>query len=213
MTSKKNRHNKAACNDDHHCRTRLMAWDSPLLTEADLGHHSRSRSCGRSPRGAGHGSWGDGIQHPPNGIMARTTSHALAEQQQTAAAHQRQADKATRATALAAKALADEGECADIFAVAHCQAMASGECQSQEDEAACRERGSALRAPAPVWAQAASDCQERGSALHAPAPAWAKSEARHPRTPAEVAGYDEAKRASASNRRAEAKADCHAQTC
>jgi hypothetical protein len=111
------------------------------------------------------------------------------------------------ATALAAKELADEGERADMFAAAHCQAIAAAEPQLQEDKAACREKGSALRAPAPVRAQATADRQERGSALRAPAPAWAKTEAGHPRTPAEAAGYDEAKCASVSNCQAEAKAD------
>jgi hypothetical protein len=69
-----------------------------------------------------------------------------------AAVHQRQADEATSATALAATALADEGKHADMFAAAHHQAMAAAEPQLQEDKAACRERGSALRAPAPVRA-------------------------------------------------------------
>jgi hypothetical protein len=32
MTSKKNCHNNAACKDDHCCRMRSMAWDSPLLS-------------------------------------------------------------------------------------------------------------------------------------------------------------------------------------
>jgi hypothetical protein len=114
-----------------------------------------------------------------------------------AAAHQRQADKATCATASAAKALANEGKRADIFTMAHCQAIAGAERQPQEDKVACREKGSALRAPALVQAQAAAACQKRGSALCAPAPAWAKTVAERPRTPAEAAGHDEAEHASA----------------
>jgi hypothetical protein len=214
MTSKKNRRNNVASKDDHRRRMRLMTWDSPLLTGGNLGRRSPSRSHGRSPRGAGHDSWGNCFQKTPGGTTVRMTFHALAKQQQTTAAHQHQADEATRATALAAKTLANEGERADMFAAAHCQAMATAECQSQEDKAACRKKGSALRAPAPVRTQAAAACQERGSALCTPAPAWAKTEAERPWTLAEAAGYDGAKCVSAftaTNCRAEAKADRQAQ--
>jgi hypothetical protein len=143
-------------------------------------------------------------------MTTRMNFHTLAKQQQMAATHQRQADEATRATALTAKALANEGKHADMFAAAHCQGMAAAERQSQEDKAACWEKRSALRAPALVWTQAAVACWERRSALHAPAPTWAKTEAERPRTLAEAADYDEAKCASAfaaANCQAKAEAD------
>jgi hypothetical protein len=74
MTSKKNRRNNAARKGGHRRRRHLMARDSPLLMGSNLGRHSHSCSRGRSPRGAGHGSWGNGVTHPPNRMTARTTS-------------------------------------------------------------------------------------------------------------------------------------------
>jgi hypothetical protein len=74
MTSKKNRHNNVACEGGHCRRMCLMAQDSLLLTGSDLGRPSRSRSCSRSPWGAGHGSRGNGVTHPPNRKMTKMTS-------------------------------------------------------------------------------------------------------------------------------------------
>ncbi len=45
-----------------------MVWDSPLLTVGNLAR-ARSRSGGRSPRGAGHGSHGNRVTHPPDRTM------------------------------------------------------------------------------------------------------------------------------------------------
>jgi hypothetical protein len=74
MTSKKNRRNNVAREGSHHCCTRLMARDSLLLTGSNLGHRSCSRSRSRSPRGAGHGSWSNGVIHPPNRTMTKVTT-------------------------------------------------------------------------------------------------------------------------------------------
>jgi hypothetical protein len=74
MTSKKNHRNNVARKGGHRRRMSLMARDFPLLTGSDLGHRSHSRSHGRSPRGAGHGSQGNGVTHPPNRTTTRTTS-------------------------------------------------------------------------------------------------------------------------------------------
>ncbi len=74
MTSKKIRRNNAAREGGYRRCTRLMARDSPLLTGSNLGCCSCSHSCGRSPRGASHGSWGNGVTPPPNRTMTRTTS-------------------------------------------------------------------------------------------------------------------------------------------
>jgi hypothetical protein len=51
-----------------------LARDSPLLTGSNLGCYSHSRSRSWSPQGAGHGSWGDGVTHPPNRMTMRMTS-------------------------------------------------------------------------------------------------------------------------------------------
>ncbi len=74
MTSKKNHSNNAARKGGHCCCMRLMARDSLLLMGSNLGRCSHSRSHGRSPRGASHGSQGNGVTHLPNRMTTRMTS-------------------------------------------------------------------------------------------------------------------------------------------